>query len=197
MVLQNKNQIRQTILSVRNNLSELEQVNIQHSLAERFYKFILPVIRNAKTIAAYYPAGSELNILPILSEISTELFLPVIKSSLEPLNFYPWKLGDKLVSSNYAPNILEPGEQLKDAIPDIIIAPLIACDLNGNRIGSGKAMYDITISKLREYNPNLIYMSICFDFQLLDSIPTEGHDQKLDIILTESRFIKLTSTRIL
>jgi 5-formyltetrahydrofolate cyclo-ligase len=190
MFSQDKKQIRQTILSLRNNLPKLEKQRLQPLIAKQFEQLILPIIKKKNLIATYYPTAYELNILPILEKTSVKLSLPVINQSSRLLKFYPWNISDKISSSKYAKYILEPVSQLEPIIPDVVIAPLIACDLQGNRIGSGKAMYDNTIEELRLQNPQLIYMAICYDFQLLDSVPTESHDQKLDIILTESRMIR-------
>lgn len=189
MFLQNKNQIRQHVVSFRSNLLELDKLNLQNTIANRFNQFILPLIREKNSIAIYYPANLELNILPALEKISMKLLLPVIDHSSKMLKFYPWKSTDKVRPSKYIKNILEPSIQLEAVIPDVVIAPLIACDVQGNRIGSGKAMYDTTIAALRIKNPQLIYIGICYDFQVVDYIPVEEHDQKLDIILTESRII--------
>lgn len=190
MFSQDKKQIRQTVLSLRKNLPEIEKQRLHFLIAKQFKKLILPIISEKKLVAAYYPTTYELDILTVLKKTSIKLLLPVINKSSKILKFYPWKPSDEVISSKHAKDILEPASQLEPIIPDIIIAPLVACDLHGNRIGSGKAMYDCTIEKLRVQNPEIIYMTICYDFQLLDSVPTEPHDQKLDIILTESRMIR-------
>lgn len=189
MFLQNKNQIRQNILSLRNNLLELDRLHLQNIIAERFNKLILPVIQEKNSIAIYYPTNAELDILSVLEKTSMKLCLPVIEHLSKILKFYPWEAANQVHPSKYAKNILEPAIQLEAIIPEVVIAPLIACDLQGNRIGSGMAMYDATIAALRVKNPQLIYIGICYDFQVLDHIPAEDHDQKLDIILTESKLI--------
>ena len=192
MSLQNKAQIRKNILAIRNNLPESEKLHLQNLIAKNFDKLITPIIMKKTIIATYYPVGSELDILPmLLDKLSTKLSLPVMKSSTKILEFCSWKISDKLSHSKYAKNILEPEVKSAEVIPDVVIAPLIACDIHGHRIGSGRGMYDATIAHLRAYNPNLLYVGICYDFQLLKHIPAEEHDQKLDIILTESRMIQL------
>ncbi|MCT4634805.1 MAG: 5-formyltetrahydrofolate cyclo-ligase [Rickettsiales bacterium] len=190
MFSQDKKQIRKTIISLRNNLPELERQRLQLSIAKQFKELILPIIGEKKLVAVYYPTKYELDILTVFKKTSIKLLLPVINQSSKVLNFYSWKLSDKITLSKYAKDIKEPYFQLDPIIPDVVIAPLIACDLQCNRVGSGKAMYDYTIEKLRRQNPKIIYMTVCYDFQLLDSVPTEPHDQKLDIILTESRIIR-------
>lgn len=191
MISQNKIQIRHNILNERNSLSQLQRATSQRLIENNFKKTIIPLIRNQDIIAGYFPINSELNILPLLGKLNNQILLPVIqKSSTEPLKFYPWSKNSQTSLSKYANNIPEPSIQDKEEVPTIVIAPLIACDINLNRIGSGKSMYDRIIKKLRIHNPNLLYIALCYDLQLIDHIPKEEHDQKLDIIITESRTIQ-------
>lgn len=188
MFLLSKKQIRENILTLRSNLEETNKNASEALIKERFKKLIAPNIKRNSNVAIFYPIGSELNILNIVKDLPFKLLLPVIKSSSEILKFYPWNLGDELVISKYTKNIFEPKQQKKEITPLIVIAPLIACDLAGNRLGSGKAMYDNTIAYLRKINPNLIYIGIAYDFQIINEIPIEEHDQKLNIILSETVF---------
>ena len=188
MFLLNKNQIRQNILHIRSKLPEEQKLELENIIAQRFKEFIKAFLsKQDNIIAGYYPVGSELNILQTLEKLPAKILLPVIGSSSKLLQFYFWSPLDKLCSSPYAPNILEPLVKTKEEIPGIIIAPLIACDLRGNRLGSGKAMYDVTVAHLRKQNSKLVYIGVCYDFQLIDELPAEEHDQKLDFILTDKR----------
>ena len=187
MIISKKNYIRQHILHERNNLCNQQKLIVE--LIGQFNHYALPLIKSQDVIAGYYPSGSEANILPILTQLQNQLLLPVISKSPLTIKFYPWHHSEALFPSKYASNILEPIHDKQDYYPSIIIAPLIACDLFGNRIGSGKGIYDRAVSYLRSINPNLLYIGICYDLQLLNSIPAEKHDQKLDIIITNKRFI--------
>ena len=80
-------------------------------------------------------------------------------------------------------------------ILDLIIIPGIVFDKNKNRIGFGGGYYDKFLYKLKEnHNKNNtklpLIVAVCYDFQLLNSIPYEKHDIKPDIIITEKQTIK-------
>ena len=82
-----------------------------------------------------------------------------------------------------------------DSILDLIIIPGIVFDKNKNRIGFGGGYYDKFLYKLKEnHNKNNtklpLIVAVCYDFQLLNSIPYEKHDIKPDIIITEKQTIK-------
>ena len=68
--------------------------------------------------------------------------------------------------------------------PEIIIVPGIAFDRSKNRIGFGMGYYDKFL-----INSNGIKIGLCYDFQLLDNIPSNKHDIKMDVIITEESII--------
>ncbi|NLC67588.1 MAG: 5-formyltetrahydrofolate cyclo-ligase [Clostridiaceae bacterium] len=87
--------------------------------------------------------------------------------------------------------ILEPRKESRRVLNpeniDIVIVPGIAFDLHKYRIGFGAGYYD---RFLKTTGGNCIRIGVAFDFQVLDKIPTEGHDVQLDMIITEKRVIK-------
>ena len=70
---------------------------------------------------------------------------------------------------------------------DIILVPLLAIDNNGNRLGYGKGYYDRFLMKTKALKIGLV-----FDDFVLNEIPIENHDIKLDGFITEKgiKFMK-------
>ncbi len=62
---------------------------------------------------------------------------------------------------------------------DLIIVPGIAFDKSLNRLGRGKAYYDKLLK-----DSKAIKIGVCFDFQLLESVPVDKYDVKMDLIIT-------------
>jgi len=178
-----KQETRQKLLSLRNSMSVIERDTAEDKLKIKLQEFLEKHTKTNFTIAIYYPNGSELNILTLVKDLPYKLALPVIQKNSKILKFYLWNPEEKLHYSKIYSNILEPKNTTQEIVPDIVIAPLIACDLEGNRIGSGKAMYDHTIAHLRKINPQILYVGICFNCQIVEKIPSQSHDQKLDYIL--------------
>ena len=71
-------------------------------------------------------------------------------------------------------------------ILDLIIMPGVAFDENKNRIGFGGGYYDRFLLKF-DKNKIPLTIAVCYDFQVIDYIPAENHDQKPDFIITEKR----------
>ena len=59
--------------------------------------------------------------------------------------------------------------------------PGVAFDRKGNRMGRGRGFYD----RMLKSTPNALKFGVAFDFQLLDDIPVEPHDVKMDRVITE------------
>lgn len=77
-------------------------------------------------------------------------------------------------------NILEPQNKPYNGSYDLIIVPGVAFDKDGNRIGRGKGYYDRFLSK----HMNIKRIGICFDFQLIEEVPTEENDIRMHEIIS-------------
>jgi len=67
---------------------------------------------------------------------------------------------------------------------DLVLAPGLAFDRAGNRLGAGKGYYDRFLAQIKA--PKI---ALVFAFQIVDSIPVEAHDQRIDMIVTEKEVI--------
>ncbi|MCQ2270658.1 MAG: 5-formyltetrahydrofolate cyclo-ligase [Bacteroidales bacterium] len=77
-------------------------------------------------------------------------------------------------------NILEPQNEPYQGDYDLIVVPGVAFDKNGNRLGRGRGYYDRFLCQHQKVKK----IGICFDFQLVDEIPTEPTDIKMDEIIS-------------
>ncbi|MFO7799000.1 5-formyltetrahydrofolate cyclo-ligase [Rhodohalobacter sp.] len=82
----------------------------------------------------------------------------------------------------------EPVDQkLLDQInPDVIFVPMLAGDLQKNRLGYGKGYYDRFLA-----STNSVKAGLLFEKQLSDEpIPVDSYDVPLDMLITEKRILK-------
>ncbi len=141
------------------------------------------------TIAGYYPANYEVDILDFLQKASKKKFkivLPVIKSKSK-MSFKLWFSNEPLYVSKFG--ILEPHKSNKEIIPDLIMVPLVAFDKQLNRIGYGKGYYDRILSRMSKKKDKLISVGIANSFQQCKNIPANKYDFKLDYIFTDQGII--------
>lgn len=84
--------------------------------------------------------------------------------------------------------IREPIGKTYDGAIDVIVLPLLAVDERGARLGYGGGYYD----RFLKAHPKAKRIAFCYDFQIVREVPTELHDEKVDVIVTDKRvlFIK-------
>lgn len=101
--------------------------------------------------------------------------------------------GDDLRLRQYTgPQCLKAGEQFGIGEPtgpeytdlnhvQLIVVPGVAFDRKGNRMGRGRGFYD----RLLKSTPNAYKVGVAFDFQILNTIPTEPFDVPMDKVVSE------------
>ncbi len=68
------------------------------------------------------------------------------------------------------------------ALVDCVIVPGLAFTLAGDRLGQGGGWYDRYLAGLR---PEAITIGVAFAPQIVDSLPVEPHDIRLDKVITD------------
>ena len=72
------------------------------------------------------------------------------------------------------------GEEFTDyAAIDVVVVPGVAFDAKGNRLGRGRGYYDRILRETGETKK----IGVCFDFQFVESVPTEPFDVLMDAVL--------------
>lgn len=120
-------------------------------------------------------------------EVQTQAFLE--KWHLCKTIILPTVVGDDIVPVEYGKdtafavgdfNILEPQNEPYVGDFDLIVVPGVAFDRRGNRIGRGRGYYDRFLCQ----HLGVKRIGICFDFQMVDEVPTEPLDIRMDEVLT-------------
>lgn len=141
-------------------------------------------------VSGYWPAGSELDIRPLLERLHRgghRLVLPVVVERDAPLVFRVWQPGDPVVKGNGAWVPVE-GQETLD--PDLLLIPLVGFDRHGTRLGQGAGYYDRTLVLLRAKKA-ITAIGVGYAVQELPEIPTGPYDQPLDAVLTEAGLVEI------
>ncbi len=147
-------------------------------------------IPSAHTILFFAPLPDELDVWPMLETalaLGTNCALPFFDAEKKT---YGAKLLKNLATdiSIGKFGVREPAASCVE-IPlnqfDLVLAPGMAFDLSGNRLGRGLGFYDRILAEASG-----IKCGVAYDFQLLENIPTEAHDAKVDFIFTPSRSVR-------
>jgi 5-formyltetrahydrofolate cyclo-ligase len=151
-----------------------------------------PEIMRAAVVACYVSVGSEPGtgrLLRMLDDLGKRVLLPV----LNPDYALDWSVysGDHALASA-ARGLVEPiGPRLgADAVvgADVVLAPALAVDHRGNRLGRGGGSYDRTLSRVAA---GTWVCALVYDDEVLDSVPADRHDRTVDAIVTPARIVRL------
>ena len=137
--------------------------------------------------AAYLPIRSEISPLPLvaaLHQADQQTAMPITPAEGQALSFRLWAVGDDLEAGPYGTS--QPLTAGKPVLPDIILAPLLAFDAAGWRLGYGGGFYDRTIAGLAARRHPCVVIGLGFDGQKLDKVPVGPYDMPLDAVLTPS-----------
>jgi 5-formyltetrahydrofolate cyclo-ligase len=69
---------------------------------------------------------------------------------------------------------------------DLIIVPAASVDRTGMRMGWGRGYFDRTLGSMEACPP--VY-AVIFDHELVDRVPTERHDQRVNGVVTPSGIV--------
>ena len=180
----NKSQIRKKILKIRKkNFDKKFKIN-----SGKLISYLETNISNLKNIGGYYPSNYEiddLEILDLLEKKNFNILLPMIKKNNQ-MNFFKWSNNDLLKINKFG--IPEPLSS-KIFYPDVLLIPLVAYDINLNRLGYGGGFYDRYIQKIEKIK-KIIKIGLAFSFQKTSSIPINRYDKRLDFIITEKEILR-------
>ncbi len=84
----------------------------------------------------------------------------------------------------------QPTEAAATLRPSLVLAPLLAFDPRGNRLGYGKGHFDRAIQQLRE-SGRVFYLGLAYAQQQADVVPSEKHDIPLDWVETPVHSVPL------
>lgn len=142
-----------------------------------------PAFGAAKTILLYHSLKDEVNTHEFIKKWSHDkrILLPVVVGDDLELRLYTGPEDLKLG----AYGIDEPtGTLFTDyAAIDLIAVPGVAFDRKGNRLGRGKGYYDRLLPRI----PSAYKIGICFPYQLVEEVPAEPFDIRMDEIITAAR----------
>ena len=187
MLQDTKAEIRRDVIARRNAMPPVERAAA--SAAIRAHLAALDQVRQARTLLAYAAFGAEVDLDRMLEDLigrGTGVFLPFI------IGFSPPDLGiarvkdlrGDLVISRQGIREPDPARRRPARVDrvDVVIAPGVAFDTAGRRIGYGGGFYDRLLPRLRPGTP---VIAAAFALQVVSEVPETARDMRVDAIVTE------------
>jgi 5,10-methenyltetrahydrofolate synthetase len=172
---------RQRLIGARKALPFEKREDYTGSIAAHLDQVVTDI--DGRHVSLFWPFSGEPDLRGWMAALTTRganCLLPVVVAKARPLIFRSWKKGERLERGVW--NIPVPAEG-KEAIPDIVIAPLVGFDSACYRLGYGGGFFDRTLAAL-EHKPLVI--GVGFESQRIDTIRPLAHDIPMDVIVTQA-----------
>lgn len=191
---EDKHQIRRDVLARRDAMTDEARAAASRAITSRLGD--LPAVATARTLLGFASFGTEVQLDSLLRDAIARgigVFLPWIERFSPPdlqmsrvtdlqRDLVPAKMGIREPD----PERRRPGRV--DRL-DVVVAPGVAFDPSGTRIGYGAGLYDCLLPRLRQGTP---VIAVAFDTQVVDALPRLDHDVPVDAIVTQTRTIDVT-----
>lgn len=189
--METKLELRKRILNIRNNMSESDVINKSKEIVNKLIS--LKEYNGSKTVFIYMSFGNEVMtadliktmllegkrvVIPYTDTKNTVLIPSEIKSLEEDL---------VLNKFGYYEPVYEKIKAVEPEEFDLIVNPGVVFDRQLNRVGYGKGYYDRILLRKRK---DVKAVAVAYEFQVLDEVPAEAHDIKMDMIITEENIYK-------
>jgi len=186
ILAEDKRVLRKNMISRRQAFTGSKKAEANRKIYDNILS--LQAFEKAGHIHAYVSTPSEADTYGIMEYIlhlssQKHLFLPRVTGE-GTMEFFEvtdlnrdLKVGYKGITEPVAPI-----ERASNQSPEIILVPGVAFDKNFNRMGYGKGFYDRYLALRGQKS---LKVGVCYSFQLLQEIPCEENDVKMDIIVTD------------
>jgi len=149
-----------------------------------------PFFQSAKAVLFFAPLPNEADIWPLLEQalaMDKVVALPCFDADRQVYRSRRIKnLRVEIVSGRFG--IREPVAacvEIPLADLDLVLVPGVAFDLAGNRLGRGKGFYDRLLQDFEGTK-----CGIALEEQVVERVPAEKNDVRMDLILTPARCVK-------
>ncbi|MFI3330948.1 MAG: 5-formyltetrahydrofolate cyclo-ligase [Rikenellaceae bacterium] len=173
-MLESKTQLRAKIKQIFRQKSSDELKSLSVKVLEKLENS--PEFQASQNIALFYSLPDEVYTHEFIDKWASakNIFLPIIKG--DDIFFAPYS--GELVEGEYS--ISEPRfTRDYSSELDLVVVPGLSFSCFGDRLGRGRGFYDRFFARVM---PRYI-IGMCFDFQIVDFVPTQEHDRRVDRVV--------------
>lgn len=173
-----KTALRREIREKKRAMSEAEILSRSQKLGVLFAQS--EAYRNANTVYGYLPYNQEVRTVPMLEQALLDgKRVAVPKIYGDTMGFiYLNDLSKVEKNTMGIPEPIEDGPVAEDKTA-LVLMPGLAFTKQGDRMGYGGGFYDRFLAE----EPDHPTLALCYDFQIVESLPTEEFDIPVDTVL--------------
>lgn len=150
--------------------------------------------RERPRVSVFWPLDDELDTRPVLHclfWLGAEPLLPRMRGRERPLAFHPWRPEMELHPGPLG--VMQPSPDAPEAVPEIVLTPLLGFDRTGHRLGYGAGYYDRTFASLAAAGHRPLRCGVALSIQEVEAVPATADDVPLDMVVTETGVIRFPS----
>lgn len=186
--MNNKKELRAYYKQLRRSLSGCEKERLDKSVSEKFLS--LDEYKDSQILLCYVSSDIEVGTADIIITAlkdGKDVYVPKCADVGNSMTFHRITSLDDLSSGAYG--ILEPDASLTAYCGEkaVCVVPALAYDKTGHRLGFGKGYYDRFLLE----NKNVYPIGLCYDFCIVDEIPSELHDIAVKKITSENIIVDI------
>lgn len=174
-----KSDIRKIMLDKRKSITNKRELStiIVNKIID------LDIYKKARVIAFYKSLELEVNTDDLINNSLIDKIVLLPKIVNDKMVFIKVNKDTLYIKSRIG--VMEPIGEVYFGDIDLIIVPGVSFDESLNRLGFGMGYYD------KYLNGKDIYkVGICFDNQIVNLLPINDYDIKMDLVITDKRLIK-------
>ena len=185
-----KDTIRKKILKQRDDIPQ--EIKTDKNSNIKMKLFSLHEFMNAGVVCFYASFRSEVETLTMIKEslaMDKRVVLPKVQIKGRGVALCEIKDINELSAGHMGipePTLLYESALSIDEV-DLIVIPGVAFDYACNRLGYGGGYYDMLLAQRKKKTP---IIALAYEEQIVDKIPSEAHDIKVDMIITDKKIIK-------
>ena len=152
---------------------------------------LISIIQRMKFLGGFAPLRDEADWMqtwPFASSVLSLAFPAPSKAG--EIAFFDSSPEDLEVQMAFGRSLRIPPKGAQEVIPEVLLVPGRAFSREGGRLGRGGGHYDRYLSHFAG-----LKIGLCFEEQIVKSIPLESHDIPVDWIITERKVFHCTGER--
>jgi len=193
-ITERKNAVRSSMRAQLQALTDAERAARSSAACARVLKST--AFQSAVCVMLYMPLRSEIDVMSVALEafrLGKVVCVPRVADGGKSMHAVEIKSIDDESMASDALGVPAPrsGREIMHESIDLVIAPGVAFDVRGGRLGRGGGFYDRFLAKAHRHTTTI---GVCFDFQLVDEIPTAADDIPVQAVVTDCRAVERTGS---
>jgi 5-formyltetrahydrofolate cyclo-ligase len=183
-----KDDLRREMARLRASMPPPERARLTDLVEETL--FGLPQVGSARTVLLFYSFGTEVGTAGMAARLLADgkrLLLPFLTEAgdMEAAEVRP---GERLEASDYGPREPPSRVPVDPSAVDLVVAPGLAFDREGHRLGYGGGHYDRFLARMGGEAPRV---GVAFSLQIVERVPVEPGDEPVDVVVTDQGWFEV------